>query len=169
MKSILLTLVIFVSLLATDTTMAQTIEIPKLPEGKEEFIQSEKDFKALAKWLETTALGTDTDNCTLVNAWVVTWVTNSPTVTVEIRSAIIKAFDKNAQMIAVFLGGYSSYSLENNYSKDELKCNTAGLKAVINCYSLGGDLKKDKNLEKLIEKDKENKLEEWVKDAMSKK
>jgi hypothetical protein len=83
-------------------------------------------------------------------------------------SGIMKGFDKNAQLLAVFMGGYARYCLQNNYSKDELKCNMAGIRAVINCYNLGGDLKKDKAILKIIDKDKDGKLEEWVQEAMVK-
>ncbi|MEI9810930.1 MAG: hypothetical protein WDO16_25310 [Bacteroidota bacterium] len=66
-------------------------------------------------------------------------------------------------------GGLWRYSLENNYSKDDVKCNVSGIKAAIACYNLGGDIKNEKLLAKVIEKDKEGKLEEWVKDALESK
>jgi hypothetical protein len=156
--------------LLLSVSIAVTAQVPeKLPATKEEFISSEKDFINAAKWLETTAIGTDMDTRMKVNAWVLAWLTNSPTVTVEVRSSILKAFDKNAQLSLVFMAAYGRYCLENNYSKEEVKCNTAGIKAVINCYNLGGAVKNDKGLNKVIEKDKEGKLEEWVKDAMKAK
>lgn len=158
--------ILFCSLLISLNAKAQDIKISKLPENKDEFIKSEPDFINAVSWLENNQVGNDMEKRTLVNAYVIAWITNSPTVTVEVREKILKGFDKNAQLLAVFLGGYSKYCLQNNYSKDELKCNTAGMKAVINCYNLGGDLKKDKTLLKIIDQDKEGKLEDWVKDAM---
>lgn len=146
--------------------VAQDFEVPALPSTKEEFVNSEKDLIGAAKWLETTPIGTQMDKRKLVNAYVVAWVINSPTVTVNARSSILKLFDKNTELNAVYLAAYSRYVLENNYSKDELKANTAAIKAVINCYNLGGEVKKNKLLTQVIEKDKEGKLEEWVSNAM---
>jgi hypothetical protein len=167
-KSILKSMLAFSLLLSLHTT-AQDLQLPKLPETKEEFINSEKDFITAEKWLETTPVGTNMDYRKLADAWVIAWLINSPTVTVGVRASIMKAFDKNKQLTGLFMAGYGRYCLENNYSKEELKGATAGLKAVFNCYLLGGDIKKDKGLEKLIEQDKDGKLEDWVKEAMAKK
>lgn len=151
-------------------TRAQDFEVPaELPSTKEDFVKTEKDIINAAKWLETTAIGSQMDKRKKVNAYVIAWIINSPTVTVNLRASIIKLFDKNEQLNAVYLGAYARYVLENNYSKDELKANTAAIKAVINCYNLGGDVKKNKLLTQVIEKDKEGKLEEWVTEAMNSK
>lgn len=159
------TLFLSLSLLSS----AQVFQVPELPTTKEEFIKSEPDLIAASKWLASTAIGNDMDKRTKVNAWVIAWITNSPTVTMEMRSSIIKPFDKNSQLLAVYMAGYSRYCLENNYSKDELKCNVAAMKSVIACCNLGGDIKKDKNLTKLLDADKEGKLEDWVKEALAAK
>jgi len=157
-------------LLLSFISSAQDFEVPKDPPStKEEFVKSEKDIINAARWLEGTPIGTQMDKRTKVNAYVIAWITNSPTVTVEVRSSILKLFDKNPQLLAVFMAGYTRYCLENNYSTDALKANTAGIKSVINCYNLGGDVKKDKALSKAIDADKGGKLEDWVKDAMKSK
>ncbi|MGG9963575.1 hypothetical protein [Ferruginibacter sp. SUN106] len=159
---------LFIALLLL-TTITVTAQVPALPTTKEEFVSSEKDFIAAEKWLETTAIGTDTDKRKQLDAWVTAWVINSPTVTVEVRASILKLFDKNSELTILFMAGYSRYCLENNYSKDELKCNVAGIRAAINCFNLGGDVKNNKNLTKVIEQEKEGKLEEWVAAAMKDK
>ena len=66
----------------------------------------------------------------------------------------------------VYMGGFARYVLENKYSTDSLQANVAGVKSVIACYNLGGDLKKNKDLAKVIDVDKEGKLEDWVREAM---
>ena len=155
------------SLLISLVSAAQDFEVPQsLPSTKEEFVKSEKDMIAAAKWLENTAVGTDMDKRVKVNAWVIGWIINSPTVTIDVSSSFVKLFEKNPQLNAVWMANYSRYVLENNYSTDQVKAHVAGLKAVINCYNLGGDVKKDKTLTKVIDKDKEGKLEDWVRDAV---
>ncbi len=155
-------------LLLSIVSSAQDFEVPQsLPSTKGEFINTEKEVIAAAKWLETTPVETNMDKRIKVNAWVLAWITNSPTVTVNMRSSIVKLFDKNPQLMLVYMAGYTKYCLENNYSKDELQSNIAGIKSAIACYNLGGDVKKDKALSKVIDADKEGKLEELIKEAMN--
>jgi hypothetical protein len=152
----------------SSVVIAQDFQAPQtLPSTKDEFIKSEKDFIAAVKWLETTPLGKETLTRKKTSAWVIAWISNSPTVTETIYSGIIKPFDKNPDLLGVFMGGYARYVIENNYDHDLFKGNLAGIKAVINCANLSGDIKKDKNLTKLLDADKGGKLEEWVKEAMA--
>ncbi len=158
------------SLFLSFVSYAQDFEVPaETPSTKEEFAKTEKDMIAAARWLENTAVGTDMDKRIKVNAWVLAWIINSPTVTLEIHADFVKLFDKNPQLNIVWMANYARYVLENSYSTDKVKAHLAGLKSVIHCYNLSGDIKKDKSLSKLIDKDKEGKLEDWVKEAIKSK
>lgn len=166
MKSIV-TMAVLCGLLLSVSAKAQDMEVPgTLPTTKEEFVKSEPDFIKAALWLEKTPIGTSTDKRKQMNGWVLAWITNSPTVTITVLAPLLKPFEKNPDLMIVFMGGYARYVLQNNYSKDELKCNTAGMKSAVNCFNLGGDLKKDKNLSKVADEDKDGKLEKWVEEAM---
>jgi hypothetical protein len=161
MKSIsfLFAVLLFISLPA----QSQDFEVPEsVPSTKEDFIKSEKDVINAAKWLESTPIGQQMAKRKAINAWVINWIINSPTVTVNLKMPVVKLFDKNPELNAVYMAAYSRFCLENNYSKDEVKANVAAIKAVINCYNLGGDVKKNKALTAVMDKDKEGKLEEWV-------
>jgi len=117
-----------------------------------------------AKWLENTPLGTQKEKRVQVNTYILQWITSSPIVQVDLDADLItKICEGNGDMLFVFLSGYAKYCLENSYTRDQLKGATAGLKAIINCHALGGDIKKNKQLSKVIDADKEGKLEEWVK------
>lgn len=152
-------IILFTNLLVS----AQDFIVPQLPTTKEEFIKSEPEIIAASKWLESNTIGTQKEKTIQVNAYVVKWITDSPTVSIEIDADfIVKLCEDNSQLLVVFMAGYTRYCLENNYSKDKIKCYTAGIKSAINNYALGGDIKKNKLLSKAIEADKEGKLEEWV-------
>jgi hypothetical protein len=157
-------------LLFSFVAITQGFDVPATsPSTKDEFVKSEKDFIDAAKWLESTAIGKQMDKRKKMNAWVVQWMVNSPTVSMEINASISKIFDKNPDLLIVFMAGYGRYCLENSYSTDVLKGNMDGIKSAINCYNLGGDTKKDKALSKVIDADKEGKLEDWVKELMKSK
>jgi hypothetical protein len=133
-----------------------------LPTTKEEFVKSEPSVISLVEWLETTPIGQDTEKRKEMNALFLAWLTNSPTVTVQLDAKITPMSKKNPDLLAVFLGGWTKYSLQNGYSKDLVKCNLAGIKSVISLYKLKGDIKKDKEIEKLVELDAKNELEAWL-------
>lgn len=156
-----------VALLFNLTIAAQDMEVPaKLPVTKEEFIQSEKEFIMAAQWLENTPLGTTPDKRKLMNAWILKWIINSPLITVELTEPMLKPFKKNPDLMIVFMAGYARFCLENSYSNDELKCTVAGMKSAVNCYNLGGILKKDGEMADLAEDAEKGKLEEWIKEEM---
>jgi len=157
-------------MLFTLAVNAQDFQVPETqPSTKDEFVKSEKDFIAAAKWLETTPLGKENATRKKINAWIIVWITNSPTVTETVYAGIIKPFDKNSDLLGVFMAGYARYILENKYDGDAFKGNLAGIRSVVNCVNLGGDIKKDKNLTKLMDADKDGKLEDWVKEMMKEK
>jgi len=149
-------------------TTAQDFDVPENVslKTKDDFVKTEKDIINASKWLEATQLGKEMDKRTKVNAFVLMWISDSPTITVEISKLCTDLSDKNPHLLGVFLASYCRYVLENNYSKDKLKGYTAGIKGMVNCYNLGGDIKKNKLLEKAVAADKEGKLEEWVKENM---
>jgi len=149
-------------------SFAQDLEIPELPEKKEEFAATEKFIIQAANWLEKTPVGKDMEQRTRINAFVVAWLTGSPSVSITVGSMSTDLSEKNPQLFAMFMAGYARYVLENNYSKDELKANTAAVKSMINLYNLGGDVKKNKVLQKAIDADKAGTLEAWVKEKLEK-
>ena len=168
MKRIFFLLFLFTSFISK--THSQEFQVPEnvTLNTKEDYVNSEKDVINAAKWLEATQLGKETDKRVKVNAFVLMWLTGSPTVTVELNKFCTDLTDRNPHLLGVFLASYARYALENNYSKDKLKGNTAAIKGMINCYNLGGDAKKNKLLDKAVAADKNGKLEDWVKENIDK-
>lgn len=60
------------------------------------------------------------------------------------------------------MGGWTKYSLQNNYSTDKIQGSLAGLKSAIKVYK-NLSLKKDKEMEKLVKINDKGELENWVK------
>ena len=68
----------------------------KLPGTKEEFIASEKKVISTINWLEDTPLDQDTQKRKGQYALLVGWLTNSPTVTIEVDSKVLTFTKKTA-------------------------------------------------------------------------
>lgn len=152
------------SLLLTLTlsSFAQTEELlSEVPKTKQEFIESEQKVLATIDWLENTPINEQEAKHKEQYALFVAWITNSPTVSIEINAYVLTFTKKNSELLIFFMAGWTKYSLKNNYSKDAIQGNLAGIRSAIKVYNSGG-LKKDKNLQKLIDLDKKGELENWV-------
>jgi len=141
-----------------------------LPTTKEEFVKSEPALLNTIDWLENTPVDQETDKRKTQYATFLAWLTNSPTVTIIFNANVMPFTKKNSDLLFIFLGGWARYSLQNAYSKDEAKGSLAGIKSVIKVYQANSkSLKKDKQMDKIIELDTNNKLEEWIKEQLAKK
>lgn len=162
------TLLLSIFLLSSATTFAQGQELlDGLPTTKEEFIASEKKVLATIDWLENTAINQEQEKRKLQNAMLVSWLTNSPTVTLEINADVLTFTKKNVDLLIIFMGGWTRYSLQNGYSKDAVQGSIAGIKSAIKVYKTGL-LKKDKEMQKLVDMDEKGELEAWVKTKLKK-
>lgn len=163
-KTVFISLLILITL--TQTSSAQEL-LTELPSTKEEFIASEKKVLATIDWLENTPINQEEEKRKSLNALLLVWVTNSPTVTLEINADALTFTEKTPDLLVIFMGGWIRYSLENNYSKDAVQGTLAGIKSAIKVYKTGL-LKKNKEMEKLIETDEKGELENWVRKKLGK-
>lgn len=171
MKRLYVAFLLCLATLFTTAVVAQDFEVPadvKL-DSKEDYVKYEKDIIRAAKWLEARPIAKDDNKRIQVNMFVMQWLTGSPTVTVTMRPVALDLTDKNPQLLMVFMASYTRWALENNYSKEDQKGYLAGIKSIINLYNLGGDIKKDKDLQKVIEADKAGTLEAWLSENYDKK
>lgn len=170
MKTLKTTLTLLFTFIFSSASFAQTSELlDYLPKTKEEFVASEKKVISTINWLEDTPLDQEADTRKGQYALLVAWITNSPTVTIEVSSKILTFTKKNSDLLIIFMGGWTKYCLENNYSKDLIKGNTAGIKSAIKVYKKDVGIKKDKAMDKLIELDDNGELEKWVTEQLAKK
>ena len=138
-KTVLISTLLFC---CTSLIHAQEL-LDELPTTKEAFIASEKKVLGTIDWLENTAVNQEEEKRKQQNAILVAWITNSPTVTLEISANVLTFTKKNPELLILFMGGWTKYSLQNNYSSDPVLGSTAGIKSAIKVYKTGL-LKKDK-------------------------
>jgi hypothetical protein len=129
----------------------------------EDYAKYEKDIISCINWLENTPLNVDEQKRIEANAFLMKWLTGSPTVSINLDADIVvKCTDKNPQLLMLFLAGWTRYSLENGYSKDQQKGYFEGFKSMIKVYKKGISIKKDKDLENIIEIYDNGDLEKWI-------
>ena len=155
-------------IVAAIISQAQQAELlNELPQTKEQFIASEKNVLATIQWLEATPAKTEEEKRKEQYARLLAWITNSPTVTIEVNEKVLPFTRKNSELLFMFMAGWIRYSLQNNYSKDQVQGTLAGIRCAAKVYK-AGELKKDKEMQKLIDLDAKGELENWVKEKLAK-
>ncbi|MEN0049173.1 MAG: hypothetical protein AAF806_19090 [Bacteroidota bacterium] len=153
--------------LFTNVSTAQDFQIPNNYQLKTDadFERYEADFFKTVDWLTTNA--PDAEGRLQANAFTMAYLEGTPKFTVELRSYITTLTDANPELILVFLGNWGKFALQNPSQKDDFyACGMVGLEATLNYYQAFKSLKKDKDLEKLLEIQKEGKLGKWLKKQM---
>lgn len=129
---------------------------------KEDYAKYEADIIAASKWLEETDLDRDEDKRKEVSAFVMKWIIGSPTVTIDLSEKISKIYGKNTSLLINYMAAYSAYCLQNKSSATKPAATKAGLISMMNAYKKDINIKKSKEMEKLIKLTEENKLEEYI-------
>lgn len=164
MKTKLMLLILFV--LYANLIKSQEFEVPEnvVLTTKDDYVKYEKDIIACTNWMENYPLDKNKDKRKEANAFFMKWLTGSPTVSININvDYVIKYTEKNPDLLMIFMAGWTRYSLENNYSNDQLKGYYEGYKSMINVYKKGIGIQKEKNMEKLIKIYDKGQLEDWIK------
>jgi len=161
MKKISLFLAFSIYLFFSHNIFSQTFEVPTnyVFKTKEDFAKYEKDIIQAINWLETTPIDKQSNKRKGVNAFLISWLTGSPNVSIALTEYTTELSSKNPDLLISFMGGWTKEKLQNPSLNDVLKLNIAGVKSIIKTYKLGG-AKKDKNVEKLLLMD-DQQLENW--------
>jgi hypothetical protein len=90
------------------------------------------------------------------------WITGSPDVTITVGKPLLKLVDKNKELLFTFMGGYAKYAIQHKDNKDQNLANAAAVRLLMQKYQMEPSHLRDKNIEKLIQLDKDGKLDAWV-------
>lgn len=149
------------------TAKAQTkFEVPenvKLTE-KDDYTKYESKVIEAAKWLEETDLNKETDKRQYVNAFVLQWVSGSPTVSIDINEKLGQIYGKNVELLGLYLASYTRHFLENKTTATKFSATKAALLSIMTVYKKGIKITKNKEMDKLIKSTDENKLDDYIKD-----
>lgn len=147
-------------------TYGQDFQVPKdykLKE-KEDYKPYEPQILQAIDWALNTPLDKEVEKRQEAYAFILAWLSGSPDVTININFDVVNVSKTNQDLLFPFMMGWAKYALENNYSKDNLEGNIAGVKAVVKFYEDNKKLlKKDKAVEKYKKLIEDNKLEEELK------
>lgn len=153
------------------SAFAQDFQVPANYkfEAKEDYKPYEPQILQAIDWALNTPLNKDVDKRKEVYAFILAWLSGSPDVSVNINFDIAYVSKTNQDLLFPFVMGWARYSLENNYIKDDVLGNKAGIETAVKFYEDNKSvLKKDKGIEKYKELIEKNKLEEELKKKIEK-
>jgi hypothetical protein len=145
--------------------VAQEFEVPKncILSKEEDYAKYEGDILKGIDWLLKTPISSQPEKRREINRFVMTWLTGSPTVNVNIKPEIVNFMKPNPDLLMVFMCGWTKYSIETKDNNNTAMGNQKGIEAVMEFYIKNKEyLKKDNNVEKYIKLKENGKLEEYI-------
>lgn len=162
MKKLFLSIIL---LCISASIFSQDFEVPSNAEfkTKEDYIKHEKDIIKAVDWLINTPVNSQASKRKAVNAYLIKWLTGSPSVSIALSEDIV-TFSNCGDCLIVFMGAWAKYVIETKDKNNQLKGNLSGVQAVIKFYKKNeSDLAKSKEVQKYIKLEKKGKLEEFIK------
>lgn len=154
---------LFFFMFLSTSLLAQEIEIPNNIKFKntEDYQKTEKLVLNATQWLVNTPLSENSEKRKEINAFLMKWMSGSPSVSIALVSGIVPLDCEDCLMS--FMSGWTKYSLENEYSKNKIDCATAGAENAIKFYKKNkAELGKNSAMEKLIKQQKKGKLKKYI-------
>ncbi|MES2267249.1 MAG: hypothetical protein V4520_10835 [Bacteroidota bacterium] len=144
--------------------LAQAYEVPKDYHfnKQEDYTKYEPDVIKTADWLMHTAWGTEPAKTEKATQFILKWTEGTPDVVIELKQAIMDLSDTNPQLGFIYISQFSKYAIQHKSDFDKTQANLVALKAVIAKYTAEPTHKRDNDVERLIQLDKENRLENWI-------
>jgi hypothetical protein len=148
---------------------AQSYEPPKTYHfaNNQDFEKYEPEVVKTADWLQQAPWAIQGAKAEKANQFILDWAQGSPVVLIELRQAIMDISDANPQLGFIYMAQFSKYTIQHKKDFDKTIANKIALQAVMDKYIAEPDHKQDKEVEQLIELNKNNKLEYWIKNEFA--
>lgn len=151
-------------------TSAQTAgpEIPKQYawNTSEEYLADQPRVKEVLKWLCTQPLGLEIQKRSLANAYVMEWITGTPSLRLEVNSEAFLFIDQYPELLFSLIQGMAYYAIGHPDEKDIAKLHVEALEVVAEHAEQSEELSKDGDLKKLIRANRKKQLKAYYQDSI---
>lgn len=146
------------------TAIAQTYQAPTgyTLKAAEDYSRYDAQVIEAVNWLEATPPTKETEQRQPTNQFLMQWMSGTPAVSVQLQEYVMEVTNKDANLLMLFMSGWSRYQLQHPETKDAVLLNTEAIKTVLKGYQAGG-YKRNKKVESLIALNDKGTLTEWVK------
>jgi len=136
---------------------------PILMDSPDDFRKLEPDVIKAFNWLMDTPVGTEPETRNALHAFLITWATGTPDITIELKNKILP-YMKQSECLVIFLGGYSVYALEHGGSVEPEDAALYATERVIEFYQANvGALGTNKDVEKFMKLKADGELKAYIK------
>jgi hypothetical protein len=151
---------------ASDLHAQTRFEVPQNVElkTKDDYARYEAAVIRAAQWLEETDLDQQAGERQRVDAFVIKWISGSPTVKVYLSKRLSKIYGKNIELLPIYLASYARNFLQNKTTATTFSATKAGLLSMMQVYKKGVDVSKSKEMEKLIRLAGKGGLDGYIRD-----
>ena len=165
MKTIIIGLILFAF------SFSQSFDFSKNYQFKsaKDYDTYQREFLSALKYLEQNSFNINDSKRKKVNAFVLKWITGTPTLSLKIESYMMNFSKKNSDFIIIFLGNMAKYKIENPSDDSNINSQLEGIRSVLNVYNKQNGIKDDAFIEKVIEIEKNGKLGTWLKTQLKSK
>jgi hypothetical protein len=146
------------------TANAQTFDVPMHYE-----LQTDADFNmyepqviSTADFLQQTGWKDKRSKRQAARLFILAWVQGSHSVKVSVNKAINELSDQNPELLFTYTSQYAKYALLHKNDFDKNTANLVALRAMIAKYNIEPSHKKDDDVEKIAEINKEGNLASWI-------
>lgn len=157
-------LVAMIFCVISTVAFSQDFEVPTnfQPKNDSDYAKYESDVLKCIQWLTQTPANEQTDKQKEANAFLLKWMTGTSTVHIEVKQEIVTFID-SPELLMIFMGGWTKYTLETKDADNKVNCSLAGVEAVIEYYTKNkGVLSKNKAVEKYIKMKEKGTLKEYI-------
>jgi len=132
-------------------------------ETREDYKKLESKVIEAFDWLMNTPVGTDQEMRSELHAFLISWATGTPDITIEIKNKIVP-YMKQSECLVIFLGGYAVYALHHNGSAEPEDAALYATERVFEFYRTNiGALGANKAVEKLMKLKESGELKAYIK------
>jgi hypothetical protein len=158
------TLLILLIVCINTQAFAQTFDLPEnvVLNVAEDYPKYNDDMIKAAEWLEKTDFDKETEKRLKVNAFVIAWVSGSPTISIEMNESIMKLVGENADFLPVFFASYSKNYLQNKNTATKFSATKAGLESMLSVYNRKVGVKKNKHMDRLAKMYAKGKIDQYM-------
>ncbi len=146
------------------TAIAQKYDVPMHYEltTDADFATYEPQVISTADWLQQTGWKDKREKRQAARLFILAWVQGSTTVKVSINKAVNELSDQNPELLFTYTSQYAKFALEHKSDFDKNTANLVALRAMLTKYKMEETRKKDDDVEKLIEINKDGNLASWI-------
>lgn len=123
----------------------------------------EEEVLECIEWLRNTPLSESREARKAANAFLMQWISTSPTVHVELSARIVDMASNNPDLLPVYVGGWIEYALHEGVGFPTADAHISGMRSVIDFYRKNRDyLNRDKFIEKLTKQEQKGTMEKFL-------